>query len=932
MDKLLISLLCLVCTSVVWADNEKKLVDLDLTKAYQQYGRLLLNESMTGEIPSVAGVPCPEAIGVHSRSVIKIDVKKNALHFKASIGVADNTVNYEADNICSVPLVDGKRLFYQCVGNNKRFVGIEGEQGKPRFGMVTFRVMSNGKELVKQTMKAGQPLQQLECDLRGVSTIELLVEDGGDGPSGDFAYWVNSVIVYDGIAPVTVDVDYAGESVTVDDNTWKRIEKKLAQLDVTEWPLPKAGYDWLINADKAVAQVKAMPDGKGIVLTNGLVARVFRVYPNLATVDLVNQMSGENMLRAVSCEGIVRIDGKNYSLGGLQGQPERGYLKMEWLERMVPVPHSFLVENIEIVPLKVTMDWARKRWALNKKNPTGKTLTFTLRGQGELSKAVVRLHYDLYDHLPTLRKRMEMFNESDIPFQLEEFKMEYLAFAEQESPVGGDPQKFRLPNISVESNYAFGGFDEKESDRTEKWVADPAYTSQCNYMLQTPCILDVSVPQGPDVTVTSKEHFSSMDVYLTPYDSDDRERKGLFKRRFYRTVAPWTTENPIFMHLTSTDPIVVKQAVEQCSEVGYEMIILSFGSGVDMESKNPNHLKQMKELTAYAHSKGIELGGYSLLSSRWISDEVDVINPHTGKRGGMIFGSSPCLCSEWGYNYFDKVKSFFEQTGFSVFEHDGSYPGNVCASTSHKFHTGLKDSQWRQWQKITELYRWMCAQGIYINVPDYYFLSGSNKVGIGYREVNWSLPRDRQLIHGRQINFVGTYDRLSSSCWTFVPLVEYHGGGPAATLEPLSEHLNEYRGHMMQNYGAGIQACYRGPRLFDTDEVKFAVSEVIDWYKKYREILNNDIIHLRKADGRDWDGFMHVNPVGKEKGLAMFFNPTDQEIVRKVHLPLYYTGLTNKARIRLHENRPKIYKLNRDYSVDLTICIPANGYIWLVIE
>lgn len=34
----------------------------------------------------------------------------------------------------------------------------------------------------------------------------------------------------------------------------------------------------------------------------------------------------------------------------------------------------------------------------------------------------------------------------------------------------------------------------------------------------------------------------------------------------------------------------------------------------------------------------------------------------------------------------------------------------------------------------------MCEKGVYINVPDYYFINGSTKVGIGYREVNWSSP------------------------------------------------------------------------------------------------------------------------------------------------------------------------------------------------
>ena len=108
--------------------------------------------------------------------------------------------------------------------------------------------------------------------------------------------------------------------------------------------------------------------------------------------------------------------------------------------------------------------------------------------------------------------------------------------------------------------------------------------------------------------------------------------------------------------------------------------------------------------------------------------------------------------------------------------------------------------------------------------------------------------------------------------------------------------------------------------------------EVINWYKKYRNILNSDIIHLRKPDAHDWDGIMHANPAEKEKGLAMFFNPTDKEIIRRIRLPLYYTGLTKTAQIREQEGTPTTHTLQRDYSVELAVRIPAGGYTWYVIE
>ena len=165
-----------------------------------------------------------------------------------------------------------------------------------------------------------------------------------------------------------------------------------------------------------------------------------------------------------------------------------------------------------------------------------------------------------------------------------------------------------------------------------------------------------------------------------------------------------------------------------------------------------------------------------------------------------------------------------------------------------------------------------------------------------------------------------------------MPLVEYHGGGKEATLEPLSEHLYEYRTLMYPNYGAGVQACYRGPRLYDTPETKQTVIEVINWYKKYREILNSDIIHLRKPDAQDWDGIMHVNPALREKALAMVFNPTDKDIVRTIDLPLYYTGLTAKASIREQEGTAKTYALTPDGKARITLTIPARGFTWLVVE
>ncbi|MDD6784534.1 MAG: hypothetical protein PUD79_08310 [Prevotellaceae bacterium] len=54
--------------------------------------------------------------------------------------------------------------------------------------------------------------------------------------------------------------------------------------------------------------------------------------------------------------------------------------------------------------------------------------------------------------------------------------------------------------------------------------------------------------------------------------------------------------------------------------------------------------------------------------------------------------------------------------------------------------------------------------------------------------------------------------------------------------------------------------------------------------------------------------------------------------MRHITLPLYYTGLTNKAKVREQEGKIKTYRLNEKQEIQLTITIPASGYTWYVIE
>ncbi len=544
----------------------------------------------------------------------------------------------------------------------------------------------------------------------------------------------------------------------------------------------------------------------------------------------------------------------------------------------------------------------------------------------------VSVHYALYDGIPALSKWIEVHNDRDEPITVDAFESEILALVEHDNPVEareGVPIP-RPQNLHVETDFAFGGFTHDNANRhVIHWRTDPEYTTQVNYLRQQPCLMVSSPTRGPAQRVAPGATFTSHRTFELAFDSLERERRSLAQRRLYRTIAPWITENPLMMHMRDSAPERVRAAIDQCAEVGFEMLILSFGSGFDMENEDPAYLRQWREVTEYAHAKDIEIGGYSLFSSRHIGGGNDIVSPE-GER--PTHGNCPAVTSEWGQRYMAKLYAFFEQTGFDLLEHDGPYPGDVDVTGRPPLQQGIDDSRWVQWRIVTEFYEWCRAQGIYVNAPDHYFLNGTSKVGMGYREVNWSLPRDQQVIHTRQNIFDGTWKKPPSLGWMFVPLTQYHGGGAAATIEPLAEHLDHYDRMLTSNLALGVQACYRGPRLYDTDATRELVAGRVEWFKAHRDILESDVVHGRRADGRDVDWMLHVNPHLETPGMLVVFNPLPDAVERTLPVDLYYTGLRGSAQVAPEGGESFEVALNDGSRARIPLRVPGRGFTWALIE
>ena len=672
--------------------------------------------------------------------------------------------------------------------------------------------------------------------------------------------------------------------------------------------------DWLIHPFPQPASVKET--GNRLVLDNGRIRRTFVTSPNFATVDYTNQITGSSLLRGIKPETVLTINGHPFEVGGLKRQPDYAYLDSDWISDLTSDPNAFQFCEYRVGEPETPYPWVRRRSTTpSVYPPEGVTLTVEFSPPPSVDSLRVCVHYELYSGIPVLSKWVTLRNESQKSMQLDALNCEILAVNEQE--------KYRL---HVESDYAFSGME------TTQWGPDADYKTQVDYHYQMPLLMTSRYPLGPGIPLQPGEIFQSFRTFEILHDSDDRERKGLARRKMYRTVAPQVTENPILMHVRSAEPEAVRLAIDQCAEVGFEMVIMTFGSGFNIESEDPEYIAAMKELTDYAHSKEIQLGGYTLMcASRNVGEDFNCIDPDTGQPGSK-FGQSACLASRWADGYFQRVLNFMDETGMDVIETDGPYHGDVCAATTHEHHNGLADSQLRQWEACVHFYHECRKRGIYINSPDQYYLNGSNKCGMGYRETNFSLPRERQILIARQNIYDGTYEKTPSMGWMFVPLVEYHGGGAAATFEPLCEHLDDYESHLSQNFGSGVIACYRGPRLFDTEQTKAVVKKWVDFYKKYRPILESDLIHVRRPDGRSIDCMLHANAQINPCGFAMLYNPTRTVQRTTLKLPLYYTGLSEVAKIREAEGGAKRYEIDRNYNVEIPIRMEAKSINYLVIE
>ena len=728
---------------------------------------------------------------------------------------------------------------------------------------------------------------------------------------------------------------------------------------VTRFDEMPAQADWLIKPPTTRAFVQVLPGEKNqslqIMFGNGLVSRTFLVTDgNLGCISLRRSDKNIEFVRAIKPEVRMRISGGAWTeIGGLTGAPDRAFVTPEWYAMLESKPGAYRLTGMAVGGTVKPYEWQPKcnapadiAWPAR-----GQRVTFHFAPPADavapLKNVVVDVNYEIYDGIPVIMKTFTVRNTGDEEIVVTQFEGEHLAvqptvsrmlhvesdysFATANFHEGGSAEgiHFGKPGQNPYYDYYMGG-------GTTRFIRDPAWGSMATlnqaediFLGNPENALLLSRPSvGPNWTVKAGETFNAFRTFEILNDAPtDTERAFLAQRRFYRKLAPQSNEKQLEVHAPrSRDIATLGPLIDQMAELGFEMLQAPEHPGsFNYADTSAGNVNSMKTICDYAKTKGIRVKAYQLIIASqggWGATN-NCIDPATGKPGSL-FGQSVCAASAWADMFYTNMWKTIESAGMGGFAPDGPYHGDPCAATNHPHHKGLEDSQWAQW-------KWMCSvlhegqrRNLYLSVPDYYFLNGQTCTGMGYREATDNIDIVLQTLIYRQYIFDATFHKTAQMGWCNLNTEVLRGG--------MEANLDKYERSFFTLLSSGAQVWMRGRRLYDGPNSQAMLQKWMTWYRKYRSIIQGDIIHLRRPDGRGLDYYLHVNPAGREKGMLLVFNPLDREVRETLDIPLYYTGLTEAAQIREQEGVAKTYRLDREYKVKLPVTMPANGYTWVGIE
>lgn len=728
--------------------------------------------------------------------------------------------------------------------------------------------------------------------------------------------------------------------------------------------------DWLISTPDdfpAVTWDQFTQNGtKFYKLSNGLISRTFITYPNFGTVGYTSSLSSPTLeiLRRLSPEAIIGLNGVNYNIGGNSFDFNNtnltsAYIEPQWIknnDNFIPVGNNtFIFDSISKVENTTSVNY---EWTPGTRHspkyldwpPLGLSVEITFKPPSNapsviLNNIIVIIRYEMYQGMPILSKQIKVLSlnpNATSNVLLSNVNVEILGVNVPFSPGSNNDAMGCNVDYSIDSSnmISYSGLLWLENDIAHgsivNWYDDPlsqnvagSYQPMVSSMYNNGASTSWGVRLAPNLPGTMNGVFVSYKNYQIIFDSiGDMERNGLARRQLMHRMSGSSNENPIFAEATNLSEPALKSFIDQCNETGFEMLIFSFGSGFDLETNDSTILNYYKNIIEYAASKNIEMGGYDLIVlDRNISSSINVIDIN----GNEI--DDACLATNW-YNSLIHYFNNYINIGMKMILTDGPYGGELCYSNKHEYHDNGNDSVFRQLWLQNEFYKYYKNQSIFIHSPDNYYYYGSDRSGMGYNEDQYSLPRWQDLMISRQGMYDDTFTKITTQGWMFLPLTPYHSNNPDCYWQPLDEHIKVYDFALGQYFGYGVMSTMRGTKLYDTNSTKSIVIKWVNFYKLHRDILISDIIHIRRPDYQNIDAILHVNSQLKECGLLVIYNQLENnDIVNQtLNVNLYYTGVKNQVKVSYQDEAYILYNLDNLYFINLNVTIKSQSITYFVFQ
>ena len=162
MKHFLFTLACLLAFACNTPVKEIWIDEMDLSTSEQGWGEAQPKKAVEGRSPiTIAGKVYEHGFGTHAAGLFVINLKGNALRFKATVGVDDEADHYAATG-----------------------------------GSCVFRLVLDNKEIYcSDTLRPIDSCCHIDVDVEGGKELQLIVDNAGDGSHGDHADWADARLV-----------------------------------------------------------------------------------------------------------------------------------------------------------------------------------------------------------------------------------------------------------------------------------------------------------------------------------------------------------------------------------------------------------------------------------------------------------------------------------------------------------------------------------------------------------------------------------------------------------------------------------------------------------------------------------------------------------------------------------------------------------------